>query len=114
MQTPVAPHATVYGATVSVPGPVNVELFGFCQSTWNFQNASVVGVVPSVSTVFASPAGGGGPPSTSAASSLPNCVEVVKPCWVAVVPPSMADPSIAHISAPRKPVPAGLHRLYVV
>src|SRR5689334_19002768 len=41
MQVPDAPQAVVYAATVSVPGPVNVELAGVAQSTWNFQNARV-------------------------------------------------------------------------
>jgi NB-ARC domain/Domain of unknown function (DUF4062) len=91
----------VYAATVSVPGPVNVELLGAVRSTWNFQNANVMAVAPSASTVFASPAGGGVPPSTSAASRPPNWFEVVKHCWVAAVPASKAALSIAQISARR-------------
>src|SRR5262249_10887393 len=94
MQVPDAPQAAVYEATVSVVGPVNVELAGVAKSTWNFQNASVVAVVPSATTVFASPAGGAVPPSTSLASSPPNWFEVVKHTWVAVVPASIAARSI--------------------
>src|SRR5436190_15724319 len=35
MHVPVDPHAVVYAATVNEPGPVNVELAGTAQSTWN-------------------------------------------------------------------------------
>jgi hypothetical protein len=71
MQVPVEPQAVVYEATVSVDGPVKVELAGVAQSTWYFQYASVVAVVPMVTTTFASPDGGGVVPSRSDARSAP-------------------------------------------
>ena len=94
-------------------GPVNVELAGVAQSTWNFQDASVVVVLPSAMTVLAAPAGGAAPLSKSAPSSPPKLVEVVKHCCVAVVPASMAARSMAQSSAPRK-LSAESNRLYVV
>ena len=71
MQVPELPQAVVYEATVSVDGPVNVELEVVAQSTWNFQCASVVLVVPRPTISSGSPDGGAVEPSRSPPSRPP-------------------------------------------
>src|SRR5437899_12918064 len=64
IQVPVKAHASVKEFTVSVAGPVKVELLGVVKFTWNLNRSSVV-VVNSSRKKFGSPAGGAVLPSRS-------------------------------------------------
>src|SRR6266700_1349228 len=110
MQVP-PPHASANDVTDKVVGPVNVELAGVTQSTWNFHVASCVDVVPMETWTFDSPAGGAVEPSRSDGSTPPNDVLVEKHCCDAAWPSSIFDRSMAHDSAPANELPANM--LYV-
>ena len=60
-------HARVKAATGIAAGPVNVELAGVVQSTWNFHRSSTVVVKPTKKA--GEPAGGDTEPSRSEGSS---------------------------------------------
>ena len=65
----------------------------------------MVDVVPSETWTFGAPAGGSVVPSRSAGSRPPYEVVVLKHCWVAAVPASIAARSMAQDLAPLNVLP---------
>src|SRR5215813_12029403 len=102
-------HNGVKAATLSVVGPVNVELAGVAKSTWNLNRRSEL--VAKSRKNAGSPAVGCMVPSMSEGSRLSIAVLCWKQIMVAAVPASIAERLAAQASAPRNVVPIALNML---
>src|SRR5262245_52539250 len=91
-------QALVNAVTGMLVGPVNVELAGVAQSTWNFQRLSEL--APMLTRKLGEPFGGGVEPSRSEGKRLSKVELSCTHCAVAGAPVSIAARSNAHTRAP--------------
>src|SRR5216684_3838263 len=100
------PQASLNVATARLVGPVNVELFVFVKSTWNFQRLSEF--VPKFRKNSFEPAGGAVAPSRSAGSNPPKLELSWKHTAVAALPARIAALFNAQARPPTNELPLNM------